>query len=663
MDAKQVRLAKYELAARMARTNMLSFMQWVWWMPSTSPFIIGRHTRAICDRITQAVNDFRQGKSTYLLIDVPFRHGKALACDTPVLTTGGWKKHGDLCIGDEVFSDDGMPVAVFYVHPKIKDRLYKVTFADGSQINAHPMHEWRVYNKRKHRTEVIETREISKNKAVYSVPCHIECKLNWCRHTTTRMIGIKSIELMEEPTECNCISVNGGMYCAGKTMIPTHNSDIVSRALPAFFLGRNADMMPSVIMSGYGDDLVSGFSKDCKNIMQSEAYQQLYPDVRPDPKDNSINSWRVKGSKRIVSVAGITGGITGKGGNLIVLDDYCKTRAQAESKTERDHVWNEFANSVFTRQDPPAAIIIVCATPWHVDDIRGRILKAMKEDPKFPRFEEMSFPAHKEGPDGWEYLCPELHPPEWYDGNRAVLGPADAAALLDCSPVSKAGCMFKRDWFMTYDVRRTPKINTMNRYIFVDTASAKKRDSDYSGMWVVGLRQDRNYYVLDGVRDHMNLTERTDAIFRLVKKWQPSQVFWETIGAMADAEHVMEEMSIRGYRFNIRKLHQSIAKLDRIRWLEPLFQNSKIWFPSQMFYRDVQGVEHDLTQDFLNDEFVIFPSTRHDDMLDCLANIKHPDIIGSLAFPRTQEYMDELRRQGRSSNHYSNRRANSVLFR
>jgi len=345
MNAEQMRLAKLELALRQARTNMLSFMQWVWWMPSTSPFIIGRHTKAICDRLTRAIEDFRNGKSTYLLIDVPFRHGK---------------------------------------------------------------------------------------------------------------------------------------------------SDIVSRALPAFFLGRNADMMPSVIMSGYGDDLVSGFSKDCKNIMTSDAYQTLFPDVRPDPKDNSINSWRVKGSKRIVSVAGITGGITGKGGNLIVLDDYCKTRAQAESKSERDKVWNEFANSVFTRQDPPAAIIVVCATPWHIDDVRGRILKAMKEDPKFPIFEELSFPARKEGVNGWEYLCPELHPPEWYDGNRAVLGPADAAALLDCNPVSKAGCMFKRDWFMTYDIRRQPKINTMNRYIFVDTASEKKKGSDDSVMWVVGLGQDRN---------------------------------------------------------------------------------------------------------------------------------------------------------------------------
>ena len=517
-DANQIRIAKFEKAARLARENMLSFMQWCWWMPPTSPFIIGRHTKAICDRLTKAVQDFHQGKSTYLLVNVPFRHGK---------------------------------------------------------------------------------------------------------------------------------------------------SDLVSRALPAFFLG-NCHMKgyePSVIMSGYGDDLVAGFSKDCKNIISSEAYQQLFPMVQLDPKDNSINSWRIKGSHRIVSVAGITGGITGKGGNLIVLDDYCKTRAQAESKAERDHVWNEFANSVFTRQDPPACIIIVCATPWHIDDIRGRILRAMKEDEKFPRFEEMSFPAHKDGPDGWDYLCPELHPPEWYDGNRAVLGPADAAALLDCSPVSKAGCMFKKDWFNTYDIRRTPKINTMNRYIFVDTASAKKKDSDYTVMWVVGLGQDRNIYILDCVRDHLNLTERTDAIFRLVKKWQPSQVFWETIGAMADAEHVQEEMAIRGYRFPIRKLHQSVAKLDRIRWLEPLYQHGRIWHPSQLFYRDVQGVEHDLTQDFVNDEFAIFPSTRHDDMLDCLANIDHPDVKGSLLYPRTKEYEDELRRQGHGGNKYSKRRADSVLFR
>ncbi len=656
----EMRAALYEMAARNARVDMLAFMQWCWWMPPTMPLIIGRHTKAVCDRITRAVNDFRQGKSTYLLVAIPFRHGKALEVTTPVLTTKGWKSHGELKRGDYVYGVDGKPKKVLAVAPQIIDANYTVRFSDGNIISAHPNHEWVVWDRRAKALVKKETKEIAKR--------YLE-KGGRPRYLVERfvprvlpMIGIVECTIDPRLVKSNCICVEGGMYCAGYGMIPTHNSDIVSRALPAFFLGRNADMEPSIIMSGYGDDLVSGFSKDCKNIMMSDAYQQLFPGVKPDPKDNSINSWRVKGSHKIVSVAGITGGITGKGGNLIVLDDYCKTRAQAESKNERDHVWNEFANSVFTRQDTPASIIIVCATPWHVDDIRGRILKAMKEDDKFPRFEELSFPARKEGPDGWDYLCPELHPPEWYDGNRAVLGPADAAALLDCNPVSKEGCMFRKEWFMTYDVQHKPNLKEMRRYIFVDTATAKKKDSDQTVMFVVGLGTDRNYYVLDCVADKLNLSERTDAIFRLVRKYEPSAVFWETIGAMADAEHVLLEMNIRNYRFNIIKLHQSVAKADRIRWLEPTFQNSRIWFPSKLFYRAVDGRERDLTHEFYENEFGVFPSCVHDDMLDCLANIHHPDVAGKLIFPHTKEWREAI---GGSSNHqtYTQSRRRSILGR
>ena len=50
-------------------------------------------------------------------------------------------------------------------------------------------------------------------------------------------------------------------------------------------------------------------------------------------------------------------------------------------------------------------------------------------------------------------------------------------------------------------------------------------------------------------------------------------------------------------------------------------------------------------------------------MLDCLANIKHPNIIGNLIFPKTKEYADEVSRQGRSLHSYSKSRSKSVLFR
>ena len=523
---EQIRQAKYELAARAARTGLLPFMQWCWWNPPSNPMRIGRHTRAICDRLTRAIEDFRKGISTYLLIAVPFRHGK---------------------------------------------------------------------------------------------------------------------------------------------------SDIVSRALPAYFLGRCADMQPSCVLTGYGDTFVADLTRMVQKIIGESPYQQLFPGVRVDPKKKSIESWSIQGSVGLVTVAGIKGAITGKTGNLIVIDDYCKNREQAESKTERDRVWNEFANSIMTRQSAPASIVIVCATPWHVDDLRGRIIQHMKDDPKFPHFEELNFPARNPGPDpssNYEYLFPELYNAQWYDSIEATLGQQDAAALLYCRPVSKQGAWFKRDWFETYDADKMKAdvrkrwYSSMNRYIFVDTASAKKKDSDFTVITVVGLAPDGNKYVLDLVKDHLSLSERTDAIFRLVKKWNPSTVWWETIGAMADAEHVREEMNARGYRFRITPLHQSVAKPDRIRWLEPEFRDGRIIWPSRLFYRDVSGVEHDLTFEFLENEYSVYAgngSTRHDDMIDCLANIKHPDVMGHLVFPKTRESKGNLGSSEVSDYHES--RARSVLLR
>lgn len=526
MTEEQVRQARYELAARAARTDMLPFMQWCWWNPPSSPFRIGRHTRAICARLTRAVKDFRNGKSTYLLIAVPFRHGK---------------------------------------------------------------------------------------------------------------------------------------------------SDIVSRALPAFFLGSCADMQPSCVLTGYGDTFVADLTRMVQKIIGDTPFQQLFPGVRVDPKKKSIESWAIQGSVGTVTVAGIKGAITGKNGNLIVIDDYCKNREQAESKTERDRIWNEFANSIMTRQSAPAAIVVVCATPWHVDDLRGRILQHMKDDPKFPRFEELNFPARNPGPDpsvNYDTLFPELYrDPSWYDSMEATLGPTDAAALLYCRPVSKQGAWFKRDWLETYDQTkmkddvRKKWYASMKRYIFVDTASAKKKDSDYSVMTVVGLAHDGNKYVLDWIRDHLSLSERTDKIFHLVKKWIPDNVWWETIGAMADAEHVREEMNARGFRFRITPLHQSVSKPDRIRWLEPEFRDGRLILPARLFYRDVMGVEHDLVNEFVESEFAVYAgngSTRHDDMLDCLANLKHPDVMPKLMFPKTNSSVGTL--GSRSTTEYRNR-ARSVLFR
>lgn len=67
--------AALELFRRRARADLLTFMRWAWW--GGGPFVVGRHTRAICARLTRAVEDWERGISTQLVLTVPFRHGKS----------------------------------------------------------------------------------------------------------------------------------------------------------------------------------------------------------------------------------------------------------------------------------------------------------------------------------------------------------------------------------------------------------------------------------------------------------------------------------------------------------------------------------------------------------------------------------------------------------
>ncbi len=125
--------------------------------------------------------------------------------------------------------------------------------------------------------------------------------------------------------------------------------------------------------------------------------------------------------------------------NCLIVDDYCKNRKEAASATYRDSTWDSFRNDLLTRANSPAAIRIVCATPWHIDDLRGRIKAEMAKNPDFPRFEELQFPASK--PGEYDFLFPERFPPEWYKAQRASLG-KQAAALLDCEPAVEGGNRF-----------------------------------------------------------------------------------------------------------------------------------------------------------------------------------------------------------------------------
>ncbi len=161
----------------------------------------------------------------------------------------------------------------------------------------------------------------------------------------------------------------------------------------------------------------------------------------------------------------------------------------------------------------------------------------------------------------------------------------------------------------------------MNKYLVVDPASEKKKGSDYTAMWVIGLAEDQNYYLLDAVRDRLNLRERGDALFALHRRWQPLGVGYEKYGAQCDIEHLEERQRDESYRFDITPLGGSLSKPDRIKRLVPLFEQGRIYLPDRLTKTDYDGRPVDLVQAFIEEEYKPFPVALHDDMLDALARI------------------------------------------
>lgn len=201
------------------------------------------------------------------------------------------------------------------------------------------------------------------------------------------------------------------------------------------------------------------------------------------------------------------------------------------------------------------------------------------------------------------------------------------------NPLADNAMGFKHDWLMYYNNLRNSE--KWNYYAIVDPASKKKKKSDYTMMAVIGLAPDNNYYLVDGCRDKMNLTERTNKLFAFHRKWHPINIGYEEYGLQADIEHIQFVQELEGYRFPIIPLGGSMAKEDRIRMLVPIFENRRFYIPYKLLFKSSDDKLVDLIKVLIEEEYDCFPVCAHDDGLDCIARILQ-DELGAV-FPKISE--------------------------
>jgi predicted phage terminase large subunit-like protein len=258
-------------------------------------------------------------------------------------------------------------------------------------------------------------------------------------------------------------------------------------------------------------------------------------------------------------------------------------------------------------------------TRWHFNDAYRTVVER-------GTFVSREHPGRAGGTEEGEsvYWSEEIHRQK-----RRDMGPYTYAAQILLNPKADALQGFRREWLKHY--RKVSHYERMNGYLLVDAASSKKKGSDYTAMHVVGLNVDRKRYVLDMVRDRLNLKERADRLFALHRKWtglglklQP--VRYERYGLMADIEHLKDRMEQENYRFKIVEVAGVTSKHDRIKRLIPLFEQGEIWLPESLYTTDWQGVPVDLVRSFIEEEYMAFPVGLHEDSLDALARMEEPDL-------------------------------------
>jgi predicted phage terminase large subunit-like protein len=453
-----------EVSLELAKRQHLYFMDYLW-RNIMEPFRIGQHTKVICERIDEAMSDFRQGKSTFLKIKVPFRHGK---------------------------------------------------------------------------------------------------------------------------------------------------SDIISRFLPAKFIGEFPDN--EVLVTTHSSSLVHGFSRFARALIKDPRYKHLYPKVKLSRELRNVEEWAVEGRLGKVQFVSMAGSVTGKGGALIILDDFFKSREEAESEKIREKRWEQFKNLLTRRA--PVTIVIVLATPWHIDDIFGRIDKYMDEDENFPRFEEIKFPAIDKEKYYDGYLFSERYSPEWYESMTASLGAYDTSSLLQCEPNARENASFRTD-----KIRWVQEIPNDKKLTWVrawDLASSTRQLIKSSPDYTVGalLAVDRIptkirgvtipvLYIKDIVRGQWEATLRNKIILNTaLADGDNVPVGIEAFGGYKDAFTEIRDI-LMGMR-NVSKVLLPGDKLAKSSALLPAFQAGNVIIKDGVYKKD------------LVKELEQFPNGAHDDQIDAI---------------------------------------------
>ena len=379
-------------------------------------------------------------------------------------------------------------------------------------------------------------------------------------------------------------------------MPPRHTkSEFASFLLPAWMIGKNPKL--KIIQATHTADLAVDFGRKTKNLVDQEDYKQLF-DTRLMEDSQAAGKWKTEQGGEYFA-AGVGGAITGRGADLLIIDDPHKEQDIKKDSRSFDKAWNWYTSGPRQRLQPDGKIVCVM-TRWSTKDLTGQMIRAQGQ----------------EGSDEWEVVrLPAIMPnnkptwPEYWkleelEKTKASIPVGNWNAQYQQEPTAEEGALIKRDWWRNWEEKDPPKIKyKIQSY---DTAFLKSNTADYSAIttWGVFETEDDgdNIILLSAFKDRYESPELRRVAHEEYLWWRPDMVLIEAKASGIPLTSELRSMGIPVVNFTPSKGNDKHVRVNSV---SPLFEAGKIWAPLH---------EH-FAQEVV-EECASFPNGDYDDYVD-----------------------------------------------
>lgn len=348
----------------------------------------------------------------------------------------------------------------------------------------------------------------------------------------------------------------------------------------------------NVIYCCYSAELAQEKSRKIKNIIETTFGTKISKDYK------SMRRFELKNKSNLIAT-GIFGSITGRGADILVIDDLIKSQEEAFNENYMNKIYDYYQYVLYTRLFREANIIVI-NTRWSDIDFSSFLRKSGE-------YEIITIPAIAESENDFlnrkigEPICENMFTLQDYENIKKNIGIYAFEALYQQKPLKKSNTLFQKSEFLYFDTNQILNLSDYEIVFSTDIAVSDSQKSDYTVIIVFLINKKKEVFVYDVF--HEKTLQFQNVIIEFYKKYKPSKILFEEVSLSLAFINELKK-----YLLPIKTIKVTESKIVRAQSLKILYENKIIFHNSNLY--NLHEIENELLS---------FPYGKHDDIVDAMS--------------------------------------------